>query len=62
ANLKIYACPHCNCCGCLILHGFLYGYDDTDFVRRGHRIFCSNRNLRSGCGRTFPMLKSRFIT
>ncbi len=61
ANLKILMCPHCRQVGFLILHGYLYGYGDTDLIKRGHRIFCSNRNKRSGCGRTFSMLKSWFI-
>jgi hypothetical protein len=54
-------CPHCRQRGYLILHGYLYGYGETDLVKRGHRIFCSNRNSRSGCGKTFSMLKSWFI-
>ena len=42
----------------LIRHGTLYGYDQTSPKRktlRAHRIFCSNRNQRRGCGRTFSV-------
>ncbi len=61
--LKLILCPHCQTRGYLILHGFLYGYSETDSnrIRRGHRIFCSNRNNRTGCGKTFSVLKSTFI-
>lgn len=59
--LKHMLCPHCRQRGYLILHGFVYGYGDTDRARRGHRIFCSNRNQRSGCGKTFCLLKTLFI-
>jgi hypothetical protein len=58
------SCPHCFRTGYLILHGWLYGYQESSCrtrVRRGHRIFCSNRNNRNGCGRTFSMLHSLFI-
>ncbi len=61
SNLKHLLCPHCQKRGYLILHGFLYGYGDTDWVKRGRRIFCSNKNQRTGCGRTFSLLKTRFI-
>lgn len=54
-------CPHCYRRGFLILHGYLYGYGDTSLARRGHRIFCSNRKNRSGCGKTFSMLLAGFI-
>jgi hypothetical protein len=51
-------CPHCKVIGSLIQHGFLYGFDDSSpprRTRRARRIFCSNRNLRPGCGRTFSV-------
>ncbi len=61
-GLKQFLCPHCRKRGYLILHGYLYGYEEQgDWSRRGHRVFCSNRNRKAGCGRTFPLLKSRFI-
>ena len=65
-NLKHNPCPHCRNRGYLILHGYLYGYtEDTssDVVKRGHRIFCSNRRTREekGCGRTFSVFLSSFI-
>ncbi len=64
ARFKIIDCPHCKANGFLILHGFLYGHADThDTVKivRGRRIFCSNRNKKSGCGRTFSVLKATTI-
>ncbi len=62
--LKQYPCPFCKLIGCLILHGFLTGYSDTDNAakaKRGHRIFCSDRNSRRGCGRTMSCLLSHII-
>lgn len=60
-TIKMKQCPHCRQIGCLILHGYLYGYGDTDMVRRGRRIFCSNRQKKTGCGRTFSILMAGFI-
>jgi hypothetical protein len=62
-RLKLIMCPHCNIRGCLIRHGYLYGYSesDTSIIKRGHRIYCSNRNRKNGCGRTFSVLVSVFI-
>jgi hypothetical protein len=65
-NLKHNPCPHCRNRGCLILHGYLFGYtEDTssEVIKRGHRVFCSNRRTRErkGCGRTFSVLISGFI-
>jgi hypothetical protein len=57
-RLKQTACPHCRVVGTLIRHGFLRGYDDSSPTRktvRARRIFCSNRNARRGCGRTFSV-------
>jgi hypothetical protein len=57
-RLKQTSCPHCKRVGTLIRHGFLYGFDDSSPRRktvRGRRIFCSNRNARPGCGRTFSV-------
>ena len=56
-------CPHCRQRGFLILHGYLYGYSEMGMsrIKRGHRIFCSDRNNKNGCGRTFSMLISGFI-
>lgn len=64
AGLKLTACPHCRICGCLILHGYLKAYEDargSGQIRRGRRIFCSNRNQKNGCGRTFSILMTAFI-
>ncbi len=64
AKLKLHTCPHCNLCGFLILHGYLYGYSENisaGRIKRGHRIFCSNRKKKNGCGKTFSILVSTFI-
>ena len=57
-KLKATACPHCDVTGRLVLHGFLRGYDESsarEKTVRARRIFCSNRNNRQGCGRTFSV-------
>jgi hypothetical protein len=57
-RLKQTPCPHCKTVGALNQHGSLYGYDDSspgEEIQRAHRIFCSNRNARPGCGRTFSI-------
>ncbi len=56
-RLKQTSCPHCQVAGTLIRHGFLYGYDANAKGQtvRARRIFCSNRNARRGCGRTFSV-------
>jgi hypothetical protein len=60
-RLKQTACPHCKIVGTLIRHGCLYGYDESSPQRktvRARRIFCSNRNARRGCGRTFSVWRA----
>jgi len=57
-HLKQTPCPHCKTVGTLIRHGYLRGYDECNSPRktvRARRIFCSNRNRRRGCGRTFSV-------
>jgi hypothetical protein len=57
-RLKQTDCPHCKAVGTLIQHGSLYGYDESSprqIIPRARRIFCSNRNSRPGCGRTFSI-------
>jgi hypothetical protein len=57
-RLKLTPCPYCHAVGYLIRHGALHGFDDTSPKRktlRARRIFCSNRQLRRGCGRTFSV-------
>jgi hypothetical protein len=57
-RLKQTPCPHCRVVGMLIRHGTLHGFDDSSPQRktlRARRIFCSNRNARRGCGRTFSV-------
>jgi len=64
SRLKSLLCPHCHCVGFLIKHGFLRGFTEdlsSAVTERGFRFFCSNRNRRKGCGRTFPILHSAFI-
>jgi hypothetical protein len=53
-------CPTCGKVGALILHGPLRGYCGcADWGRvRGHRLLCSNRHRRAGCGHTFSMVLS----
>ena len=63
-TLKLTPCPHCKQTGMLILHGRIYGYPDDSGAHdqiRGHRVYCSNRNNRTGCGRTVGILCSDFI-
>jgi hypothetical protein len=52
-RLKVTACPHCHVVGNLIRHGALQGFDESRrIVLRAHRVYCSPRNRRRGCGRT----------
>lgn len=42
----------------------MYGYNENTNqydVNRGKRIFCSNRNMKKGCGRTISILKHYII-
>ncbi len=60
AKLKITPCPHCKKTGFLIKHGSLIGFvpnklGDTVRAARAVRVFCSNRHLAIGCGRTFSL-------
>ena len=58
AGLKTTACPHCKSVGNLNRHGFLRGYDEQHQLEktiRARRVFCSNRNRATGCGRTFSV-------
>ena len=57
-QLKLTSCPHCQAVGTLIRHGFFHGFDDSSphsKTIRARRIFCSNRNARPGCGKTFSV-------
>lgn len=57
-RLKQTPCPHCKRVGALIRHGYVRGFDDGSPRRptvRARRVFCSNRNARPGCGRTFSV-------
>ena len=57
-NAKLLLCPHCKHSGTLIGHGLLRGYAEHggERVIRGRRLFCSDRFLRQGCGRTVAIL------
>jgi len=59
-RLKHTPCPHCKTVGTLIRHGFLRGFDDSckQATVRARQIFCSNRNHRPGCGRTFSIWRA----
>lgn len=61
ASLKLMLCPHCKRQGTLVLHGHLCGYGDRGLVKRGRRIFCNNRKMSRGCGRTFSFLLADWI-
>jgi hypothetical protein len=57
-RLKRTPCPHCKAAGTLNRHGSLHGYDEGSSRQktvRARRVFCSNRNARPGCGRTFSI-------
>jgi len=55
-QLKQMPCPHCKAVGTLNRHGSISGCDETSTgVLRARRVFCSNRNARPGCGRTFSI-------
>jgi hypothetical protein len=63
-RIKITKCPNCGTTGYLILHGFLKGINEKNpnrRIRRGKRYYCSNRDQRKGCGKTFSVLNSFFI-
>lgn len=62
-RLKLVPCPHCRTVGCLIGHGYLWGKGERGpaKVRRGWRNFCSDRNRRDGCGRTFAVIEASFL-
>jgi hypothetical protein len=61
-RLKFQSCPHCHTVGDLIGHGYLRGYgaQGSERIRRGWRIFCSDRGRRQGCGRTHSILLAQF--
>lgn len=64
-DLKQIVCPHCGLIGALVLHGFLYGYEECSVnikIIRGRRIFCNNRKSRNnGCGRTFSIMAAAML-
>jgi hypothetical protein len=57
-SLKQSPCPHCGCIGSLNRHSRALGNDPQAAdgeTFRGQRVYCSNRGLRGGCGRTFAL-------
>jgi hypothetical protein len=38
-----------------------YGGQGSERQKRGHRVFCSNRQRKRGCGKTFSVLLSLLI-
>jgi hypothetical protein len=57
------ACPRCHAVGYLIRHGYLWGYGEAaaDRIRRGWRVFCSDRGRKQGCGRTYAILLAHHL-
>ena len=63
-GLKDMACLFCGRRGTLNRHGGITGNDPhaaNGRVQRGHRVYCSRRGRRGGCGRTFPILLARVL-
>src|SRR5271155_6107365 len=55
---KQWPCPSCGAHGTLNRHGALRGCAEDGKNKealRGRRFFCSNRQRRRGCGRTFSV-------
>lgn len=48
--------------GCLILYGFLRGYEEASQEKfiRAHRVICNSRRIqtRKGCGKSFSIYKA----
>ncbi len=63
SQLKQIPCPCCGRLGYLIGHGYLRGYGESNDRQtiRGRRFFCSNRDRRRGCGRTFSLLFAHLL-
>jgi hypothetical protein len=55
-------CPNCKKAGCLILYGFLRGYEEASQEKfiRAHRVICNPRRIktRKGCGKSFAIYKA----
>lgn len=63
-DLKIKPCPFCKSVGTLNRHGFVRGYDESHQPQRSihaRRVFCSNRNGATGCGRTFSVCLAKKV-
>jgi len=62
-KLKLAPCPVCKKVGMLILNGKFFGYCEHSDNKemRGHRMLCSGKGNRKGCGKSFCALLSSFI-
>lgn len=63
-GLKGMTCGFCGRRGTLNRHGRIEGNDPQSAdgrLQRGHRVYCSNRGRRGGCGRTFPILLAHVL-
>jgi hypothetical protein len=55
-------CRHCKQTQQLVSHGFIYKKrSKADPEAVGKRVFCSNRNRRTGCGRTMQLYMSSIV-
>ena len=63
-SLKQSPCPQCGCVGTLNRHSHAFGQDPLTASgqwQRGQRVYCSNRGLREGCGRTFSVFVAEVL-
>lgn len=55
-QLNNLSCRHCQQQNCLISHGYIYKKRHcSEPVAVGKRVFCSNRDHHTGCGRTMQL-------
>lgn len=64
--LKQLRCPECGAAETLNCHSKLFGNDPNSpdrqgRVRRGQRVWCSNRGQRGGCGRSFSIFLAEVL-
>ena len=56
-NIQSVECPHCHQLNQFTLHDFIY--KNLEVI--GKRLFCSNRNNHSGCGKTIQLYISHRV-